>query len=235
MVWDSDVSLRGISASYLRPLGGGLSVKAAGLYFFVDEAAAGQDSAMFGGQLALDYVLDPKLKFELAVGFYDYRLNSLAGGDPGDFRSNRFQSGRYLSDFNLLDVLGAVTWQGPGAKWPVRVVGNYVKNLGSMNGEDTGVEFNFSVGRTNNAHDWRFSYGYTQVETDAVLAAYSHDNTGIATNYLQRTLAADYTANPNLIFTATLYHYRPKNPLYAGTNDPTDWLNRFRFNALVVF
>ena len=235
LVWDGDVSPEGISAAYTAPLGGGATLKATGMYFVIDENSAGPDSQMIGGQIGLDYAPNGQFKLELAAAYYDYTLKSLAGGDAGDFRSNLFAGGRYLSDFNLLDVIAAVNWNGLGAKWPVRIVGDYVHNFGAINSEDSGFGIDLIVGRTARPHDWRFTYGYAQAETDAVLAAFSHDNTNIATNYLQHTFAVDYTVTPNLIFNATLYHYRPKNPLYAGSNQARDWLNRMRLNALVTF
>lgn len=235
LVWDGDVSPQGVSAAYSAALGGGANIKATGLYFIVDEAAGGPDSSMVGGQIGLDFSPSSQLKLEVAAAYYDYTLNSLAGGDTGDFRSNRLVGTRYLSDFNLLDVIGAINWQGLGARWPVRIVGDYVHNYGAADGENSGFGVDLIVGRASKPHDWRFTYGYAQAETDAVLAAFSHDNTNIATNYLQHTLAVDYTVTPNLILNATYYRYRPKNPLYSGGNLPTDWLNRLRLNALVTF
>lgn len=236
LVWDGDVSPQGVAASYSHTLGSnGSKIKASGLYFPIDEVVAGPDSDMIGGQVGLELPVNPRLKFELAAGYYDYSLRSVDGADAGDFRTNLFQNGRYLSDFNLLDVIAAVNWQGLGEKWPVRIVGDYVKNYGAANAEDSGFGVDVILGRASKAHDWRFSYGYAQTESDAVLAAFSQDNTTIGTNYKQHSLAVDYTVSPQLIFNATFYHYRPDNALYAGTNDPTDWLNRFRLNALFQF
>jgi hypothetical protein len=235
MVWDSDVSPQGASLGYATSLGAHANAKATAIYFMVDEAATGPDSIMIGGQVGLDVSPSSDLKFELAAAYYDYSLRSVAGGDSGDFRSNLFLNGRYRSDFNLVDVIGAVNWNGLGGQWPVRLVGDYVKNLSAATDEDSGFGIDLIVGRTSKPHDWRFSYGYAQVETDAVLAAFSQDNTNIATNYVQHSLALDYTVTPNLILNTTFYRYRPKSPHNAGTNDPKDWLNRLRFNALVNF
>lgn len=234
LVWDGDVSPQGVSAAFVSPVGGGVTFKTTGIYFIVDEASAGPDSDMIGVQLGLDFAPHSNLKLELAAGYYDYMLKSLGGGDTGDFRTNRFVAGRYLSDYNLLDVIAAVNWQGFGAQWPVRIVGDYAHNFGAAD-ENSGFGADLIVGRAGKPHDLRFTYGYAQADTDAVLAAFSHDNTSIATNYLQHTLAADYTVTANLILNATFYHYRPKNAVYAGTNSPTDWLNRLRLNVLVTF
>lgn len=235
LVWDSDVSPQGASAAYKQPLGAGTSLKATGLYFIIDDSVVGKDSRMIGGQVALETAPTEKIKFELAAGYYDYRLSSLAGADSGDFRSNLMVGGRYQSDFNLLDVVGAVTWKGLGGPWPVRVVGDYVHNYGAATSEDTGYAIDLYIGRGNKRGDWRFNYGYAQTETDAVLAAFSHDNTGIATNYAQHTLALDYAVTDNLLLNATLYNYKPLRQVNARLNDPNDWLQRVRFNILANF
>ncbi|MBA4757854.1 putative porin [Sphingosinicella sp.] len=229
LVWDGDVSPQGASAAYTADLGG-VKLKAAGLYFLVDESVAGPDSRMIGGQLAMQTPSAP-IQAELAVGYFDYSLRSLAGADAGDFRSNLFAGGRYLSDFNLLDVIAALTWNGLGEKWPVRLVGDYVHNYGAATDADTGFGVDLLVGRAAKPGDWRFAYGYAEADTDAVLAAFSQDNTNIATNYMQHTLAIDFVPKHNLVLNATYYRYRQKD----GVIGPVDWQNRLRLNFLVNF
>lgn len=235
LVWDGDVSPQGVSVAYKAPLPGGAAFKATGLYFLVDESVAGPDSRMVGGQLGFETSASAPWRFELAGSYYAYSLRSLAGGDSGDFRSNRLAGGRYVSDFNLVDVIGAVTYNGFGKAWPVRLVGDYVRNIGAVGGHEDGFGVDLQVGRTAEVGDWRFSYGYAEAETDAVLTAFSHDNTNVASNYLQHTLAVDYVAARNVILNATLHHYRPKKAANAGPNAPNDWLQRLRLNLLVNF
>ena len=235
LVWDGDVSPQGLSASYKMDLGRGATLKANGLYFLIDESVAGKNSDMIGGQIALETSPNAPLKFELAAGYYDYQLASTAGGDTGDFRSNRFLAGRYLSDFDLLNVIGAVQYNGFGEKWPVRLVGDYVHNFGATVPEDSGFGVDLLAGRASAKGDVRFGYGYSQTGVDAVLAAFSHDNTNIATNYRQHMLFVDFVPAEHIVLNATYYRYRPKDALYAGGNDPTDWLDRLRLNLLVNF
>lgn len=235
LVWDGDVSPQGVSTSYKMNLGGGASLRANALYFLVDESVAGPNSDMIGGQLAFETSASAPFKLELAAAYYDYSLRSTAGGDSGDFRTNRFAGGAYLSDYNLLDVIGAVTWSGLGDKWPLRVVGDYVHNYGATVKQDTGFGVDALFGRASKKGDWRFSYGYAETGVDAVLAAFSHDNTNIGTNYVQHSLAVDFVPVPNVILNATYYRYRPKSALYAGGNQPRDWIDRMRLNFLVNF
>lgn len=235
LVWDSDVNPQGASADYSVVLGGDTSLKIRTLYFLVDEAVAGPDSSMIGAQLALKTKVSNEWHLALAASYYDYSLRSFAGADGGDFRSNRMSNGAYLSDFDLIEVLGSVSWQILGKKWPLSISGDYVRNVGASGKAEDGFELDLIAGRSAEPGDWRFAYGYAEVERDAVLAAFSHDNTGIATNYLQHTLSADYVLSPGLQLNATYYRYRPKDPSEAGLDAPDDWLNRLRLNLLASF
>lgn len=235
MVWDGDVSIEGVGATYRVNLGGGNSIRAHGLYYLVDEAPTARDSSMIGGQVALELAASPNWRFEAAAGYYDFRLHSTIGGDAGDFRSNRFAGGRYLSDFNLLDVVGAVQYNGLGERWPIRVVGDYVHNFGATVDGDTGYGVDVLFGRASRKNDWRVSYGYAETGVDAVLTAFSHDNTNLASNYLQHSVAFDYVPMNNVVLNLTYYRYRPKDAAYAGTNQVGDWLDRMRLNFLVTF
>ena len=235
LVWDGDVSPQGISAAYTVGTGGGSSFKAVGVYFVVDEQVAGPDSDMIGGQLQFETIAAAPLKLELAAGYYDYRLRSQAGSDAGDLRTNRLVNGRYLHDFDMLDVIAAVTASGLHEKWPVRLVANYVRNFGAPADEGTGYGVDLAVGRAHDRGDVRFGYGYAEAAVDAVLAAFSHDNTDLGTNYRQHTLLADYVVASGIIVNGTLYRFRPRSPLFTTAALPDDWVNRFRLNLLISF
>ena len=236
LVWDGDVNPQGASAVYKLPLAGGGAFRANGLLFSVDEQAAGPDSTMGGVQLGFDSPSYGGFKYDLAGGYYRYSLGSLAGADSGDWRSNRRNpDGSFASDYELVDVVAGLSWQGANEKWPLRVVGDYVRNLGAIDNQDTGYSVDVSLGRASKAGDWRFTYGYSQTDVDAVLAAFSHDNIGIATNYNLHALTLDYTPMPKTTISAIWYHYKPNDLLYAGTNQPDDWLDRFRLFFLMNF
>ena len=162
-------------------------------------------------------------------------IASVAGADAGDFRSNLIgPDGRYVSDFDLVDVIAALTFRG-WERWPVRLTGEYVHNRGARTSEDTGYSIELSAGQALERGDWRFGYGYSVAEVDAVLAAFSHDNTTIATNYRQHTLFVNYALMDNIVLDVTLYRYRPYDAAFSGANDPADWLNRLRVNFQVGF
>ena len=127
----------------------------------------------------------------------------------------------YRSDFDLADLLVGITWSGAGERWPVRALGDYVHNLGAATSADTGYGLDVTVGRVSKQNDWRVTYGYSVAETDAVLAAFSHDNIGIGTNYRLHALTFDYVPWPKTLISAIWYHYSPYNTVDAGTNAPT--------------
>lgn len=235
MVWDGDVSPQGVAATYGLPIGGTAKLDARALYFVVDEASAGADSDMIGVQAVLSTRIAADLKLTLAGAYYRYGLNSVAGADAGDFRSNMIAGGRYLSDFRLLNGTATLAWSGLGARWPVTLTGDYIHNSGAAVSADSGFNIELGAGRTAARGDWRVVYNYSEVGVDAVFAAFSHDNLNIATNYRLHGLGVDYVPADNVVLGATFYHYRPLDALYAGSNDPHDWLDRVRLNLLLSF
>ncbi|MCD9034012.1 putative porin, partial [Luteimonas sp. Y-2-2-4F] len=236
LVWDGDVNPQGLGATYRRPLGGGGAFRANGLLFVVDERAAGSDSTMLGAQLGYDSAALGPWRFDVSGAYYHYALGSIAGADAGDLRSNLLApDGSYLSDFHLANALVGATYGGFGDRWPLRIVGDYVKNLGAQTPADTGYGIDLMLGRSGQPGDWRITYGHAMAQTDAVLAAFSHDNIGIGTNYRMHALTVDYVPMPRTMLSAIWYRYRPEDPLHAGGNDPNDWLNRFRLAFLVSF
>ena len=68
-----------------------------------------------------------------------------------------------------------------------------------------------------------------------MFAAFSHDNLAIATNYQLHGLGVAYVPAERLLLDLAYYHYRPLDPLYAGGNDPGDWLDRVRLNLMLSF
>lgn len=236
LVWDGDVNPQGVSGVYKHKLGDGSSLRASGLFFIVDEDAAGSDSTMTGAQLGYDTAQLGNFRFDVSAAYYDYTLGSVVGADNGDFRNNlRRADGSYLSDFNLGDLIVGATWTGLGSRWPVRFTGDYVKNFGAETSQDTGYGMDLGVGRATQPHDWRVTYGYSMAETDSVLGAFSHDNIGIGTNYELHALTVDYVPMPKTVLTAWWYHYKPENALDAGSNAIGDWLDRVRVAFMVSF
>jgi hypothetical protein len=235
MLWDGDVSPQGVAAAYSAGLGGGAKLDARGIYFVVDEAAVARDSDMLGSQLALSSPIGSDFKAGLTGSYYHYRLGSVAGADAGDFRGNLLSAGRYLSDFHLVEAIGTLGWAGPSERWPIAFTADYVRNLGAAVSGDTAFNLELAAGRTAKPGDFRVAYNFSEVEVDSVLAAFSHDNIDLSTNYRLHGLGLSYVPASNLQLDLLWYHYRPLDALYAGSLQPSDWLDRVRLAFMVSF
>lgn len=232
LVWDGDVNPQGLSAVYRHANANGSAFRANGLFFIVDESTA-SDSTMLGLQLGYDTPTIGNWKLDASAAYYDYTLGSTAGGDSGDFRSNpRNPDGSYVSGFKLGDAIVGATWNGAGDRWPLRVVGDYVHNFDAATDADTGYGADFMVGRASKVRDWRVTYGYSVAETDAVLAAFSHDNIALGTNYRLHALTFDYVPFPKTMLSAYWYHYQPYDVAPALSSD---WIDRLRIAFMVSF
>lgn len=236
LVWDGDVNPQGLAATYRHAFANGSAFRANGLFFVIDEQAAGPDSTMLGAQLGYDSAAFGDWKFDASAAWFDYTLDSMAGADSGDWRSNLLKpDGSYLSGFRLADVILGASYQGLGERWPIRVVGDYVRNTAANTDADTGYGIDLALGRASQVGDWRFTYGFAVAEVDAVLTAFSQDNIGIASNYRLHSLGLDYVPWHKTTLSAIWYHYKPYEAAYAGSNAPDDWLNRFRISLMVSF
>jgi putative porin len=232
LVWDGDVNPQGIGGRVTLGTPGRLTGTVTPFFFVIDQPTTGaQASYMGGGQFAVSTATGARWRFTAAAGFYDYRIASLAAADgPGDTRGNRLAPGntRYLSDFDLLDALVTLDYTGFGARFPLRLIGDYVHNSGA-NDLNTGWAADVYVGRVTRPGETRWRYGYAVAETDAILAAFAHDNTTLGTNSETHTLSVDGVPIPGMLLTATLYAYRPHeapSPQYQA---------RLRLNAMVTF
>ena len=236
LVWDGDVNPQGLAASYTFKGTGQITPKLIGVYSIIDEQTTNSDSYMLGGQAQLLIKSRSDWSLTLAGGYYDYRIQSLTNAGAGDVLSNNLTANgtEYRSDFDLLNIITVVEYRGLNERFPIRFVGDYVKNQGAAVDEDTGFGLDVYVGKASQKGDWRFQYGYAKAETDAVLAAFSHDNTTIASNYQQHTFAVDYVAVEETVLNLTLYHYRADKfePLPGLENE---FFTRIRLNALVSF
>lgn len=234
MLWDGDVSPQGVGAEYHLPIGSG-ALDGRLLWFVIDEAAVARDSDMLGGQLSFSAPLSPSVAISTSGSYYHYRLGSVAGADQGDFRGNLMAGGRYLSDFHILEWLGSIRWAAFGEKWPLALSIDYARNLGAAVPADQAFNVDLSAGRATAPGDWRLAYNYSEVETDAVFTAFSHDNIDLASNYRLHGVGLSHIPAPNLQLDLLWYHFRQLDAAYAGPAASREWLDRIRLSLMVSF
>jgi hypothetical protein len=229
-VWDGDVNPQGLAAKYTYSGHDRVTPSFTGVYAIIDEQTFAPDSYMWGGQVAVSASPTPNFNLTFAGAYSDYAIKNLANADAGDTRSNRLtpDGTAYVSDFDLLNVTGVLTYQGLGERYGFRLVGDVVKNLGAAGDDDTGFSIDLHFGRASQASDTRFRYGYSLMERDAVLSAFSNDNTTLATNYRQHTVTIDWVAAANTTINATWYLHR-RNTL-ATVTETDQFVSRIRLN-----
>ena len=228
LVWDGDVNPQGISGEYALPHVGCVAPSVTSMLFAVDERPSAPDSRMVGTQLVGKAQLSDAATLTLGAAYYDYRLKSLRASDV---RGNRLTAdgAQYLSDFNLVAVLGRLSYRGAGPAWPVTLTAEYVVNTGAAGSNEPGLDVEIDAGRTRVKGAMRARYGFMAADRDAVLAAFSHDNTPLATAYRMHTLAWDWYQRAGASTNVTLYVYRSTMP-GAG-----QYHARLRLNFMVEF
>jgi hypothetical protein len=231
LVWDGDVNPQGVGGRLMTSTTGSVRGTLTAFYFVADQYAGDSSSYMGGGQVLVSAAAGARWRVTAAAGYYDYRLRNLRKTTvPGDIRGNRLAPGgtRYLSDFDLLNALVTLDYTGFGERFPLRLIGDYVHNSGA-NDLNTGWAADVYVGRVTRPGETRWRYGYAVAETDAILAAFAHDNTTLGTNSETHTFSVDGVPIPGMLLTATLYAYRPHE---ATTRT---YQARLRLNAMVTF
>ncbi len=232
LVWDGDVNPQGVAGSLARSGSHPVTPKLTGIFYVVDEQTINPDSYMVGGQGQVAIKASAGWSVVAAGSYYGYTIKSLRNADAGDTRGNRLtpDGTAYLSDFDLLDAVVTFDHRGFGARYPIKFVGDYVYNLGADD-KNQGFNLDLFVGKVSAKGDKRFRYGYSQAETDAVLAAFSHDNTTLATNYKQHTASFDYQVRKDTQLNATFYVFQRLDS--ALPTDLNPWIKRLRLNAMV--
>ena len=235
LVWDGDVNPQGVAGTATLPSIGGMTPNVSGLFFLIDERSDVANSWMGGGQLLLRSAWSGPVRGTAALGYYDYEIRGLGAAGPGDTRSNRLTPSEtaYRSDFDLVDVLAQVAYDGWGPRWPLQGILNYVHNAGAFDDENDGLRVAMQAGRESEPGDIQLRYAYTRAETDAVLAAFSNDNTTLPTNYRQHTVAVDYVVLPATVLNLTWYLYRLLRTDANGIDEGPR--SRLRLNLSVFF
>jgi hypothetical protein len=236
LVWDGDVNPQGIGGRYDYAATEQLSGRVAAVYFIIDDNIVAGDSHMQGAQLSTNWHPDDAWAVDFHAAYYDYVLGPLSPEVQSRARGNNIgpDGVSLLSDFDLLDIIGSVEYSGFGDRWGVRLVGNYVRNLGAAVPEDSGYGLDVFAGRLDRPGDFLFQYGYAQTETDAVLGFFSHDNIELATNYREHTLTVAYELMEHTFLGLTHYRYRRLEP-DAESSLGDDWIGRTRLNLWFSF
>ncbi len=237
LVWDGDVNPQGLGGYYDLFASGNARTRLSAIYFPINESIFEDSSSMAGGQLTVSSAIGEDWNLSLSSAYYDYEIGALSPTVPGGARGNNVtvDQRHYVSDFNLWDTVGTLEYRGLGDPWNIRLVADYVRNLGAEVAEDSGYGADIFVGDLQHSGHFLFRYGYAQVETDAVLGMFSNDNIVYPTNYELHTFSVDYALQEHTFLGLTSYLYRHLDWDADVMAYPNDWVSRTRLNLYFTF
>lgn len=263
MVWDDDVNVEGASeAIYFKTKSPLRQIKLVAFQLPFNEVSAGKDGVLYGGQAQTDWQFSPAVSINVNVGYYGWNrvdqvllgLGALAtqvnggisngsgvsGGQNGSLgTTNRIirnaagQPVAFLAGFNLLDVLGNLTWQATD-RLPVTFTFDYVHNLtGRVSDEKNGYWVGAQLGQAREKGDWLFGYYFTRIEQDAVLVPFNFSDI-LASNSRAHMptfgyqIANNVTAQWTGLFSQRVNRVVPVSP-------ENRYLNRMQFDVIYKF
>ncbi len=144
--------------------------------------------------------------------------NCGAGGQAGCRVTSGTATREFVSRFLYSDFIVDTSITTPSARWPVRVLAEYLQNLNAENADplavgkqDNAYWLEVNVGQTRNVNDLQFGYIFTHVEQDALISQFSESDMRAPTNVLQHRLTAAWRVSPNLVANYTFWIGRTLN------------------------
>ena len=185
LVWDSDLTLEGITFQFGKDGGKQRSgLNAVVGYYFIDELKKSEDDPYFwAAQLAYTGQAGD-LGFMLGAGYYDYvhivderGLGAIWGDDddPGDavYGNSYYGFDTYEYDYNILEIFANVGGKFDGSL-PWKLYGQYAMNVADdVDEDDKGYVVGFKLGKAKKVGQWELDANYSYIEKDAVVGAYT--------------------------------------------------------------
>ena len=142
---------------------------------------------------------------------------------------------RLISPFTVVDFPMDLLIPTGLPRWPVRVFGDYAFNADARSSAaDQGYQGGFTIGTNKDPCDFWFSYAYEQLETDAVISAFTNSDFGPigGTNVKGNVLQAGYVLTKNLSLLSTATITKPVDNV-SGVN--TNTTVRWQVDAIAKF
>lgn len=118
----------------------------------------------------------------------------------------------FVSEYLYSDLILDANIKTPWARWPIRVLGEYEKNLNAVNKDplsvgkqDTAYWGEVSIGQTRNKNDLQFGYSFGHIEQDALISQFNESDMRAPTNVIQHRLYALWKARNNVTASYTLW------------------------------
>jgi hypothetical protein len=237
---DNDVNVEGVAQSYSARWSEGplrrLSLVAFQLPF--REVSAGPNGTLYGGQVASEWRLAPRLRFSGYGAFYDWqhadgvRAAQTAGTLAGNPASNAASATQFASRFGILDLIARFDLDTGAARWPLLLQFNLANNTRACTNrldpvavpcnprDRTAYWAEAQVGRTREPGDLMLGYTFLRLEREAVLAAFNYSNLRLPTNSATHRLQAGYQVAPQITLNYTAFIGRQLVTATSPTREP---------------
>lgn len=178
LIWDGDLSMEGIAATYDLKFSDTLSGWVTGGGLWVDESGGNTDAALFGIQAGLKAMLDEKDTYILAGGGY-FAYDDLNGrltiyDDTDSFgNSSNTVGGQefYIMDYHIAEFFAEMGMKIAGM--PSAIYFDYAQNTEATTSDDTGWLIGARLNKAKKPGSWQVTYNYRDLERDAVLGVFS--------------------------------------------------------------
>ena len=221
LLWDGDLRPEGIALKYAKDCErGSFFLNAGG--FWIAERGGDSDTYMLGAQVGGSVGFAKTAKFTGALGVYDYDdiegRGMFAGGFFGN--STRFMNIAdptsplvHTEKFTEVEAIAEVAFKV--REVPIKVFGNYVRNIAADSDYDTGWLAGFEVG-SSDPGNWKFRYNYRDLERDAVFGVFTDsDFIGGGTDGKGHEIGLGYQVNKRVGVGATYFI----NERFVSTNN----------------
>lgn len=263
MVWDDDINVEGASqAVYFKTKTPLRQIKLVAFELPFNEVPGGRDGVLYGGQAQTDWQFSKVVFANVNLSYYDWNhpdqivgllgaaTNVVNGGITNGAGVTGNQNGSigttnrllrnaagtpigFLAGFNLVDVLGNVTWQASG-RFPVSFTFDYVHNAtGRVRDEKDAFWIGGQVGQTKEKGDWLFGYYYTRIEQDAVLGPFNFSDI-LASNSRAHMPTVGYQIANNVMFQWSGLFSQRANKIVLTSPD-NRYINRMQFDVIYKF
>jgi len=230
LVWDNDVSMNGVNYQYkddTKIITVGVNRPT------LEEASVAKDQVnLFLAQ----YVHKTKLgdaKLNLGTGIYYY--DGLKGNTTifGKSKGNTVVNGMYTNNYHIVQGFGELQFKDVFGM-PFKIAASVAYNVAADN-NNLGYDLAFQLGKAKNVGDWQVKYSYTDIEEDAVFAAYSDsDNFGGGTAAKGHAIRAKYKMGKNLYLAGNFFF----NKLYESkskVNGTEPSYERVQLDCIIKF
>ncbi len=179
LIWDSDLNMEGGALQYAYQLNEQTNLHLSGGGFWVNEESGNPDTGLWGLQGYIKHDIGNPTYILAGASFFDYGNIQGAEGlaaewddDPEEFFGNMsVDPNVYASDFDIVELFCEVGTKVGGT--PVAIWGDWVKNTGAVNDEDTGWLIGGKLNQAKTPGSWEFSYDYRDIEADAVVGQFN--------------------------------------------------------------